>query len=258
MKQTPVCHQVATSILNEVGSDWSHLKKELTRRLANKEKIRGVFDQRIKALSFTSLHKIDDYIDQGIKLYQLIRATYGTTEESRIRDLVHEFVLKIPIADVRRQVIDRMQNASQRSGMKSNVDWELSVPFTDTDLIDIDEELITVCSILKDVAMVYVRSFVPEIKSQSVHFNNDSIAAKAKWIFLGIDPSQKEKVITKLESQGVTDIKSYLGKDGKIYAVGFSSKTEQELAQPDITVRKWRYNNYRRNPGGVHPAQKNL
>ena len=80
------------AISNEHSFSWSVWTTNIVQRVANKEKLRLIVDRRIEALQFTIVVKIDEYVDQALAIYNLIKKVYGSKETSRVRELVHKYV----------------------------------------------------------------------------------------------------------------------------------------------------------------------
>ena len=262
LRGVPSCSNAAKAITNEYGSNWAVLKAELIRRVASKESLRMAFDKRIAALNFASITKADAYIDQGAAIYQLICKVYGQNENSRVRDLVNRFIMNIPYDNVRRDIMDRMV----QRGIK-HPDWELTVPFMNVyrpnqlGIIDLEIETPSVCGIVKEVCLLYRRSFIstdkkpPVVKPQTGGSFRDNLNLIAetermepadddkRWVITGMDWAARDTVTTKLKDLGFQKISAKQMADGRVFVFVVSDRPTEDVANlikpTGLSVRKF-------------------
>ena len=274
LKNVPSCSSTAKNILNEHGGVWHLLRMELIKRLANKEKLRVIFDRRISALQFPGITKVEDYIDQGAAIYRLICKVYGNNETSRIRELVHRFIMGIPFDGIRRDIIARMTQEGT-----DHPDWELSVPFVAPFDLSKNNEQPSVSSIVKDVCLLYRRSYIPNDKKSTFLRSNQPTASlqdkvnkvsekhqptanqagiaddPKKWVLTGIDWNTRDESLVKLQEIGLEKPSAKKLSDGRVFVFFDSDKRQEDiekLVQPmGFKVRKF----HGRRPEGRSPTR---
>lgn len=243
LKSNPVAAKAIKAIANETTCNWTLWTSEITRRIANKEKLRTIVDRRMENLQFTNIVRIDEYIDQALAVYNLIRKVYGYEETSRIRELVHKFVHKIPFETVRRDIIDRMALRGNE-----HPDWELCVPFTTSHADNFSAETgfgaTNVCDIVREVCSLYRRAYVAaEKKNQNQgqttrQSSNDKVnsveqvSEAQQWVLDGTTTQNKDEVMKKLTEVGFNNVSfSVRKKDNKIFLYGRKDNVDEELTK---------------------------
>jgi len=237
LKNVPSCHTTAKMIGHERNNNWNHLKTELIRRVASKDKQREVMDKRMSELTFPGWQQTNEYIENGTRLYMMIRSVYGENEESRVREFVNMFIKKIPNDNLKREIIQTIR----RSG-NDHTDWELRLPFADyginmngSPMIDISGDSPTICSVIQEVIQVFLVS--RQDREEKEHQDKRNRSSKPtpteqqRYIILDMGDQREEHLTKKLQDIASTNIKSVTSKDGQKRIVFESGKQLQELKE---------------------------